>query len=59
MKYDGDKNTTHEDIVYCINNIYDMLVVLIDTGYVTIDKLLNSLVENNIASVENTLIFND
>ena len=41
------------------NDVYSMFVDLINCGRINIDDLLNSLVENNIASIEKTLIFPD
>ena len=41
------------------NDVYSMFVDLINSGRINIDDLLNSLVENNIASIEKTLVFPD
>lgn len=41
------------------NNIYDTFVELVNENYINIDKLISSLVNNNIACINKTLTFND
>ena len=40
-------------------DVYSTLVYMIENNLINIDQLLNLLVENNISSINNTLIFND
>ena len=40
-------------------DVYSTLVYMIKNNLINIDQLLNLLVENNISSINNTLIFND
>ena len=41
------------------NNMYDTFVDLVNGNYINIDKLILSLVNNNIACINKTLTFND
>ena len=40
-------------------DVYSTLVYMIKNNLINIDQLLNLLVDNNISSINNTLIFND
>lgn len=42
-----------------ISNVYDALIELVETKKIDIDVLIRALVANNIASIENTLVFVD